>query len=424
MKKNILLVSLLWLAFATSTLHAQDFSENAKAEMAKNNFRPAIDELTVFLQTNPNSETLLTYRSNFYAKAGENEKAINDANKIITINPRSTNALIILGKAKLGLGKTQEGIENLNQALAIQPNIEPALILRSRAYFKLGQPEKALADLSAVIKNDSRNLEAYVYRGQLFTAMEQFDAAKADYQFILKNAAAGDKYHSAATQKMTELQQAVTAKAKKSEDDAYAKKIADQASSMTKEVSEMTARVSTMMSGYNAEINRFITKSDAIPKTDWQGKTHLYKEINPRIKEYVTNINKERAKIAGNELFKNVVTDIDATLSALNMISDLTSPYAARRQQYVAEANEYDTQINTHFKQMLASQKSLNETEFERHKLLALSKTKNLLIMANEAREELRKLDEAQYRKQDETKMAGVLADYTKMLAAINALLY
>lgn len=428
MKKNIIFLSLLLLGFASPVFKAQDFSENAKAEMAKNNFRPAIDELTVFLQSNPDNEVLLTYRSNFYNRVNESENAIADATKLLRINPKSTNGLIALASAKIAQGKMQEAIESLTQALAIQPNLKPALIFRSRAYFQLKQPEKALADLNFAIKDDPKNLEAYVYRGQLYTAMQKFEAAKADYQFILQNAVAGDKYHTAATQKMAEMgsaeAQAKSANTKKAEDDAYAKKITDQMTAVTKDMGEVTGRITKMLTNYTGEINQFIVRNDAIPKSNWQGKAELYEEIHPRITKYLADLKKERAKIAGNDLYKNIVTNIDESAAALELVIDRTSPYAVRRQQYVAEVNEYDAQITANFKSMQAAQKSSDRAEFERNKALCLSRTKNLLISVNEAREDLRKIDAAKYQKEDEAKFTTLLADYTRTMANINGINY
>ena len=65
MKKITLLLSFLCLGFANQQLTAQNFSDHAKAEIAKNNYLPALDELTTFLQANPNNEILLTYPPTF-----------------------------------------------------------------------------------------------------------------------------------------------------------------------------------------------------------------------------------------------------------------------------------------------------------------------------------------------------------------------
>ena len=428
MKKITLLLAFLCLSFATSELAAQDFSANAKAEMAKNNYLPAIDELTTFLQSSPDSEILLTYRGNFYAKAGQNEKAVADATRVMAINPKSTNGLMTLGTAKMALGKTQEAIDHLTQALAIQPNLKPALIMRSKAYFKVKQPEKSLTDLTFAIQDDPKNLEAYVYRGQLYTALKQLDSAKSDYQYILKNAVAGDRYYEAATQKLTEMQQneaqTKMADTKKAEDDAYAKKLTDQVTSMSKEVGETSSRIIKMLTGYTTELNAFIQRTEAIPKSKWQEKATLYEEINPRIKQYLVNIEKERAKIVGKEVYKDMLTSIDGTVSALNVIIERTSPYAVRRLEYVETVNAMDAEITVNFNKMLAAQKSSNEAEFERNKILALGKTKNLLISVNESREALRQLDATKYRDQDESKFTTLLADYTRTLANINAIMY
>ena len=428
MKKITLLLSFLCLGFANQQLSAQNFSDHAKAEIAKNNYLPALDELTTFLEANPNNEILLTYRANFYAKAGQNEKAIADATQVMLLNPKSTHGLITLGTAKMALGKTQEGVESLNQALAIQPNLKPALILRSKAYFKLNQPEKSLADLSFLIKDDPKNLEAYVYRGQLYTAMKQLDSAKADYQFILNQAVVGDKYHSAATDKLKEvLQKEAAAKAaltQKATDDAYAKKLTDQVTSLSKEVNETTARLTKMLTEYTTEISRFMQKNDAIPKTDWQGKAQLFQEINPRIKTYLTNLQKERTYLAGKEAYRGLMTNIEGSISAMNLIIERTSPYAARRQQFVETVNAMDAAITVDFKNMLAAQKSRQETTFEQQKKQSLAKTQELLISINQSREALLKLDATKYREQDESKITKLLADYTKTLANINGIVY
>lgn len=428
MKKITLLLGFLCLGLATGNLSAQEFSANAKAEIAKNNFLPAIEELTSFLQSSPNDEILLTYRANFYAKAGQNEKAIADATKLMTINPKSTNGLITLGTAKIGLGRTQEGIDNLTQALAIQPNLKPALIFRSKAYFAVNQPEKSLADLNMVLKEDPKSMEAYVYRAQLYSGMKQFDAAKADYQFILKNAVAGDRYYVAATDKMKELQQSEmetkAANTRKAEDDAYVTKITDQMKTINKDLEETTKRISDLSQKYQKDIEGYIVRINAIPKSDHEQRTELFNEVHPKIQMQVDAYEKEISKMKGKELYAGIVQQLQKNIEALAVVLDRTSPYAARRQQYVAEVNATNDEITAHFKKMLEFQKSSNEAEFERNKILAIGKTKNLLLSINESKEDLLKLDPTEFREKDELKINTTLAEYNKTLATINSINY
>ena len=118
------------------------------------------------------------------------------------------------------------------------------------------------------------------------------------------------------------------------------------------------------------------------------------------------------------------MTNIEGSISAMNLIIERTSPYAARRQQFVETVNAMDAAITVDFKIMLAAQKSRQETTFEQQKKQSLAKTQELLISINQSREALLKLDATKYREQDESKITKLLADYTKTLANINGIVY
>lgn len=428
MLKKLLPSVVLMFSVTATTLKAQEFSANAKAEIAKNNFKPAIEELTGFLQTHPDNEALLTYRANFYTRTGENEKAISDATRLMTINPKSTDGLITMGMAKMGLGKTNEAVDYLTQALTLKPTFRQALIQRAKAYFNLEQPEKALTDLNTVIQQDPKNLEAYVYRGQLYTALEKFDAAKADYDVILKNAIAGDKYHAAATQKIAAMKeteaQVKNAKLKKTEEDAYAKKLSDQASAMSKEVGETTIRISKMLQLYTQEMQELTKRSTDVPKSNWQEKTKLYGEIHSRATKYIADITKEQSKLKGNTLFSESISLLDNVKTSLETILERSSPYAARRQQYVAETDAISAEMTANFHKMKDAQKSSNEAEFERNKILAIGRAKAQLTNLKQVQGELKKIDAKKFQAEDQGKLAANIEDYEKALGTLNGFKY
>lgn len=428
MKKITLLLSILALSFTSPNLAAQEFSENAKAEMAKYNFQPAIDELTSFLKSDPNNEIFLTNRAHFYTRTGENEKAITDVTKLLSLNPKNTNALITLATAKIALGNIQEGIESLNQALTIDPKLKPALLIRAQAFYRLNQTEKAFADLNFVIKEDPHYLEAYVYRGQMNTGIAKFSAARDDFNFILKNSRAGSNYYKLATNELSSVSkieaESKMVNSKVNNDDASVTKVTDQMSSLTKEVTETTKRITDFSLKNQKVLEDYVVQINAVPKDNHDKRTKLYSEIHSKVKLQISTIQKEINSMKGKEHYAMVSRMLEKNIDQLQIILDRTSPYAARRKEYVETVNAADMEINTHFKKMLEYQKSSNQAEFERNKYLASGKLKNLMETVNEAKEDLLKIDAVQFRQKDELKFTNLLADYTKTLASIDTIRY
>lgn len=435
MKKITLVIALLCLTIASQNIQAQEFSANTKAELAKNNFRPAIEELNTFLAANPNNEIALTYRANFLAKSGEFDKSISDANKALSINPKNLNAMIVSGSAKVGKNDLNEAIVDFSKAIAIQPNLKPALMLRAQAYFKMSDYKKALADLDYAIKDDPKNLEAYLYRSRINFDQDKFAEAASDYTFIKNNSQSGTRFYDLAAKELEvtnqkiagnntnnaenkrKIEQEVQAK-----NDEYLKKIGDDMKSVSKELNETTTRLKPLADSQAQLTAEFTTKLKALQKNDFQATTALYKEMNPRMTAMVLTYEKEIAKLKGKENLKPLEKSMTEIVESLKNLINRTRPYAARYSQYVTELNALAPVVSSDVNTLISAYNKKESTNFSTNKQAAVSSLEKIIALNTVAKKELSKFNDRKFIDVNDAEISTQIEIYTKKLNEVRGL--
>jgi len=431
MKKITIVLALLCLNF--SVLKAQELSENAKSEIAKNNFRPAIEELNTFLSANPNSEIALTYRANFLAKTGEFDKSITDANKALSINPKNLNALIVSGSAKVSKNNFSDGIADFTKALAIQPNLKPALMFRAQAYFKMGDDKKAISDLDFAIKDDPKNMEAYLYRARINVGQNKLTEALADYNFIKNNSQSGTRFYDVANKELDATNQKISSDSKNAENKKieqenqaknaeYLKKIGDDMNAMSKELNDATTRLKPLADSQTQLTNEFTTKLNALKKEDFAGKMALYKDMNAKLSTMVSKYEKELAQLKDKESLKPLQKSMQEILETLKNLVHRTRPYAARYNQYVTENNALSTGVFKDIEKLIINYNNRNYTNFATEKQVAIASTEKIIALNNDAKNALSKFNDPQFKDKNEAEMTSLIETYQKKLDEIKVL--
>lgn len=430
--KKIILVLCLFFT-AVTIINAQDLSANAKSELAKNNFLPAIDELSAQLNANPNSEAILTYRANFYYRSGQFEKALTDASKALSLNSKNLSVLLVSGSSKVALQKYQESIADFTAALNIQPDLKPALMLRSQAYFKNKEYQKAIADLDTSIKNDPKNLEAYIYRARIAVEQNNFSESISDYTFVKENATQNSKLYETvlvellATQERylaSERQKVMQEMARSLEPkkDDYVDSLTKQADKYSKEANEVLQRVKPLFLAYTTTVNDFDKRYKALSKEDHKGRTTLYKEINEKVTAIKKNVEKEMLLMKNKEMLNSVSKDLEKTLTAYDVIISKTTPYSARIQEYIVEKAKLQTNVLTKDEKLITAYKTKDNISFAIYKKEALLVLEQLLELNTTTKKDLSKLVSSENGAKNEASINAEIKSINQRLAEIKAM--
>lgn len=432
MKKLNTIIAILSFLCISITINAQDFSANAKAEMAKNNFLPAIDELTAMLATNPNNETVLMYRANFYNRSGQNDKAITDAAKVLSINPKNVNALVVSGSAKAFQQKYKEAITDLSTALTLQPNLEPALMLRAQAYFKNKDYQKAIADLDTAIKNDPKQMEAYIYRARIAVDQNDFAGAIADYTFVTKNAPQNSKAYDAASKELLMTQERYLKLEKEKTMQQIAKSIepekednVDRAikkvNQMGKDIDAAILRSKPILDKFSKYSNDLTERLNLLPKDDYKGRAVLYKEINAKMTTSGKEVEQEIEKLKDVDDLSELRITMQQTLVRVNDVITRTRPYAARYYQYVEQVNAAQKLVVDSVKKCFTAYDQKDQSNFATYKKDAVNSLTQIVEIITTAKADLSKFNDSQFTTKDDARMTADLNIYTKKLAEVKA---
>lgn len=111
---------------------------------------------------------------------GNQQKVIQNYNRVISKNPRNINAYINRGIAYYRQGKYDQAITNYTQAIGISKNIH-AYINRGIAYHRQGKYDLAIADYNQALSINSKSVDAYINRGIAYRRQGKYKLAIADY---------------------------------------------------------------------------------------------------------------------------------------------------------------------------------------------------------------------------------------------------
>ncbi len=432
MNKLKFFIAILGFLCIFTTAQAQDFSEHAKVEIGKNNFLPAIEELTTMLASNQNNETVLTYRANFYQRSGQSEKALADATKVLLSNPKNVNALVVSGSAKMALQKYQEAVADFSSALALQPKLSVALVFRAQAYFKNKDYQKAIADLNTAIKNDPKQIEAYLYRARILADQQDFAGAIADYTFITQNTPQNSKPFEAASRELVMSQEQYLklekqktmqeiAKSIEPKEEDIVDKAVKQADKMSKDVDAAIQRGQPILEKFSKYANDLNDRLKVLPKDDHKGREALYKEINSKMTVLSGDIEKEIAMLQNIRELDELRANMQGVLPRVKDIILRTRPYAARYYQYVEQGNQNQKIVVDDVKKFFAAYDEKDQANFPTYKKTVENSLSKTIEIITTAKRDLAKFNDSQYKEKDDARMSADLDIYTKKLAEVRA---
>jgi tetratricopeptide (TPR) repeat protein len=124
-----------------------------------------IKNLTEQIKTNPNDGSLYHQRALIYLDSNNNQKAIEDLNKVIQLNS-SNNSLKALAYYGLWLAhykqkNYKEALENINQVIKIYPDFADFYAIRGLTYYDFYKLSKNTKDLEKVIEDSNHAIKLH-----------------------------------------------------------------------------------------------------------------------------------------------------------------------------------------------------------------------------------------------------------------------
>jgi tetratricopeptide (TPR) repeat protein len=156
-------------------------SAEAQAAGAKNDFGPAINELTAAIAAMPNNVSALTNRANFYYKSRQADKALADAKAALLFNNKNYNAVFIAGSALIMMRQPELAIKYFDTALMLKPNWLQALQYRGKLLVQIGRNAEAITDLTKVIEMEPKNPMNFLLRARAYYRKYLINESLMDY---------------------------------------------------------------------------------------------------------------------------------------------------------------------------------------------------------------------------------------------------
>ncbi len=160
-------------------------SFNEKGLRPFRDYKKALEYITKALDVTPNNIRVLTHSARLNAALGNNEKAIEQADKLLTMKKDVQDFYSFKAIALHNLQKYKECIDVIDTAEKYCELSYLNLSVRGVAYYNLKQPEKALEDITASLKI-RKTAPGYMYRALSLLELNRPEEALDDSNQSLK----------------------------------------------------------------------------------------------------------------------------------------------------------------------------------------------------------------------------------------------
>ncbi|MCC7430060.1 tetratricopeptide repeat protein, partial [bacterium] len=116
------------------------------------NNEKALEDYNKIIEIEPETTEFYQRRAEFYQKIGNNEKALEDYNKIIEIEPEMAEHYQRRAEFYQKIGNIEKALEDYNKTIEIEPETTVYYQRRAEFYQKIGNIEKALEDYNKEIE--------------------------------------------------------------------------------------------------------------------------------------------------------------------------------------------------------------------------------------------------------------------------------
>lgn len=135
--------------------------------MAKE-YREAVEDLSFYLNYEPNYFQSLYYRGKAYSYLGTHNEALRDFDRCLQLLPGDLSTTLARAYARLNLKNWEDASVDFSTYIQAKPEKPWPYYWRAEAYWHCGRPQDCLADLDVIIQKDPDSNPWYYYQRARF----------------------------------------------------------------------------------------------------------------------------------------------------------------------------------------------------------------------------------------------------------------
>ena len=190
--KKIFIISCLILAGLVAK--AQTTLLNALYLLQQKNYVAALDICNTLLDESAENSSVLGVRSQIYAAMGNNDMAMEDAEKALSIDNTSDRALFAKAELFFMQKDYSQALQYYETAITVNANMAEAYAGKARVMVGMQNQKEAMNVVENALKKLSADSELYYMRGLLNYQRGKFKLAIEDYDRALSNNANWNAY--------------------------------------------------------------------------------------------------------------------------------------------------------------------------------------------------------------------------------------
>jgi tetratricopeptide (TPR) repeat protein len=157
-----------------------------KQDLAKRQFKPAIDLIDAALGQAASHAGLYNLRGTIWQESGNLEKAASDFDRAVALLPQYPDAHVNRIAARLAWRKTDEATVACQEFLGLYPDLGLPYDMCGRVLIQENKLGEAKAALDNAISKDPRLVIAWVHRGQVGLRAKDYDGALNDFSHAIE----------------------------------------------------------------------------------------------------------------------------------------------------------------------------------------------------------------------------------------------
>lgn len=161
---------------------AEAYLDRGLYSLRKQNMTAARKDIEQAALIAPDSQLIQYNLAKLLLILGENDAALEAAQKAKDLDVTSLDAYLLLGRAASEAGQLDRAVEALDIYTQYNQTNAEAYAILGEAYFKRGDNETALKNIEQAIAIDSNSSDAYLWRGEIFLATDEGVKALADFR--------------------------------------------------------------------------------------------------------------------------------------------------------------------------------------------------------------------------------------------------
>jgi len=134
--------------------------------------KQGIEDLTIFINRNPNNSVAYTKRGVRYIWSGELDNAKKDLSKAIELDPKNAEAHDDLGVVNASKGNYDQAVWHFQNVIRIDPSYQKGFHNLAMAYHITGKKKAALGNINKALKISPNDKNSLLLKGEILNSLD------------------------------------------------------------------------------------------------------------------------------------------------------------------------------------------------------------------------------------------------------------